>query len=46
MNCDSVAAYEPCLLEGSCLLKPLWSLVRDTVAYVLEQTTLADLVKG
>ena len=46
MSCASVTAYEPCLLEGSCLLKPLWSLVRDTIAYVLEQTTLADLLKG
>ncbi|MCI2256307.1 Rrf2 family transcriptional regulator [Domibacillus sp. PGB-M46] len=46
MSCASVTAYEPCLLEGSCLLKPLWALVRDTIAYVLEQTTLEDLLKG
>ncbi|MEM1505475.1 Rrf2 family transcriptional regulator [Domibacillus sp. 8LH] len=46
MSCASVTAYEPCQLEGSCLLKPLWALVRDTIAYVLEQTTLEDLLKG
>lgn len=46
MSCASVTAYEPCPLEGSCLLKPLWALVRDTIAYVLEQTTLEDLLKG
>ncbi|WNS78338.1 Rrf2 family transcriptional regulator [Domibacillus sp. DTU_2020_1001157_1_SI_ALB_TIR_016] len=46
MSCASVTAYEPCQLEGSCLLKPLWTLVRDTIAYVLEQTTLEDLLKG
>jgi len=44
MSCASVTAYEPCALEGTCLLKPLWTLVRDTVAQVLDQTTLADLL--
>lgn len=46
MSCASVTAYEPCALEKTCLLKPLWTLVRDTIAYVLEQTTLDDLLKG
>ncbi|WP_050183467.1 RrF2 family transcriptional regulator [Domibacillus robiginosus] len=46
MSCASITAYEPCQLEGSCLLKPLWALVRDTIAFVLEQTTLEDLLKG
>jgi len=46
MSCASVTAYEPCRLEAGCLLKPLWVLVRDTVARVLDQTTLADLLEG
>lgn len=45
MGCASITAYEPCSLESSCLLKPLWVLVRDTVAQVLDQTTLADLLE-
>jgi Rrf2 family protein len=45
MSCASVTAYEPCPLEAGCLLKPLWTLVRDTVAHVLDQTTLADLLE-
>jgi Rrf2 family protein len=45
MSCASVTAYEPCELEAGCLLKPLWTLVRDTVAQVLDQTTLADLLE-
>jgi Rrf2 family protein len=45
MSCASVTAYEPCQLEAGCLLKPLWTLVRDTVAHVLDQTTLADLLE-
>lgn len=44
MACASITQYEPCPLEGSCQLKPLWSLVRDTIAYVLERTTLEDLL--
>ncbi|MET3292606.1 Rrf2 family transcriptional regulator [Brevibacillus fluminis] len=45
MNCASVTAYEQCPLEAECMLKPLWTLVRDTVSFVLDQTTLDDLVK-
>ncbi|MFM1655116.1 RrF2 family transcriptional regulator [Brevibacillus sp. B_LB10_24] len=45
MSCASVTAYEPCQLEADCLLKPLWTLVRDTVAHVLDQTSLADLLE-
>ncbi|KKK38609.1 BadM/Rrf2 family transcriptional regulator [Mesobacillus campisalis] len=44
MGCASLTKYEPCQLEAGCQLKPLWSLVRDTIAYVLERTTLADLL--
>lgn len=44
MGCTSVTAYVPCPLEEGCLLKPLWKVVRDTVAHVLEQTTLDDLL--
>ncbi|OLO27041.1 transcriptional regulator [Alkalihalophilus pseudofirmus] len=46
MGCVSVTSYEPCSLESSCSLKPLWGLVRDTVAHVLENITLEDLVKN
>ncbi|GAA5344254.1 BadM/Rrf2 family transcriptional regulator [Planifilum fimeticola] len=46
MGCVSVTAYEPCPLEEGCLLKPLWALIRDTVARLLEQTTLDDLLRG
>ncbi|MGM0875613.1 MAG: RrF2 family transcriptional regulator [Bacillota bacterium] len=44
MSCASITKYEPCPLETGCQLKPLWSLVRDTIAYVLERTTLEDLL--
>ncbi|WP_134703416.1 Rrf2 family transcriptional regulator [Ammoniphilus sp. YIM 78166] len=44
MGCASITAYEPCSLEPKCLLKPLWTLVRDTISHVLEQTTLHDLL--
>ncbi|GGA32140.1 AsnC family transcriptional regulator [Kroppenstedtia guangzhouensis] len=43
MGCVSVTAYDPCPLEKGCLLKPLWALIRDTVAHLLENTTLDDL---
>ncbi|MFC4076294.1 RrF2 family transcriptional regulator [Salinithrix halophila] len=46
MGCVSVTAYESCPLEGDCLLKPLWALVRDTVARLLDHTTLDDLLMG
>jgi Rrf2 family protein len=45
MGCASITKYKPCELEAGCLLKPLWSLVRDTIAYVLERTTLEDIVE-
>lgn len=44
MGCVSVTAYDPCPLEEACLLKPLWALVRDTMARLLEETTLDDLL--
>ncbi|MGJ7912682.1 RrF2 family transcriptional regulator [Neobacillus sp. LXY-1] len=46
MGCASITKYEPCQLETICRLKPLWSLVRDTIAYVLDQTTLEDLLEN
>ncbi|MEQ2525908.1 Rrf2 family transcriptional regulator [Bacillaceae bacterium CLA-AA-H227] len=46
MGCASITKYEPCTLEGGCQLKPLWTLVRDTIAYVLERTTLEDLLQN
>ncbi|MFC7391828.1 RrF2 family transcriptional regulator [Scopulibacillus cellulosilyticus] len=46
MSCVSVTSYEPCPLEGHCLLKPLWALVRDTIARLLDKTTLEHLLKG
>lgn len=46
MGCTSVTAYESCSLEPGCLLKPLWALIRDTIAQVLEQTSLDDLLQG
>ncbi|HJV46049.1 MAG TPA: Rrf2 family transcriptional regulator [Bacillota bacterium] len=45
MGCVSETAYEACLLEPNCLLKPLWKRVRDQIAFVLDQTTLADLLE-
>lgn len=45
MGCVSVKSYEPCNLENGCLLKPLWRLVRDTVAHVLENITLEDILQ-
>jgi Rrf2 family protein len=46
MGCVSLSAYDPCPLEEGCQLKPLWALVRDTVAHVLDRTTLLDLLEG
>ncbi|MBA4602669.1 RrF2 family transcriptional regulator [Thermoactinomyces mirandus] len=45
MGCVSVTAYDPCPLEEKCLLKPLWTLIRDTVSQLLENTTLNDLLE-
>ncbi|MEC1756079.1 RrF2 family transcriptional regulator [Schinkia azotoformans] len=46
MGCVSITSYESCPIEAGCLLKPLWALVRDTVANLLDHTTLNDLLKG
>ncbi|PLR83005.1 transcriptional regulator [Bacillus canaveralius] len=46
MGCVSITSYESCPLEEGCLLKPLWALVRDTVADLLDHTTLKDLLDG
>ncbi|MBA4495518.1 RrF2 family transcriptional regulator [Paenactinomyces guangxiensis] len=45
MPCVSVSQYEPCELEPGCLLQPLWAKVRDTIAEVLDQTSLKDLLE-
>jgi Rrf2 family protein len=46
MGCVSITSYESCPLEAGCMLKPLWALVRDTVAELLDNTTLKDLLDG
>lgn len=46
MGCASMTRYEPCELEAGCLLKPLWILIREVIAQVLEQTTLQNLLDG
>ncbi|MFS0864357.1 RrF2 family transcriptional regulator [Fredinandcohnia sp. 179-A 10B2 NHS] len=46
MGCVSVTSYESCPLEVGCMLKPLWAMVRDTVAELLDNTTLADILSG
>lgn len=47
MSCVSLTAYEYCPLEDqACLLQPLWRLVRDVVADLLDQTTLENLLSG
>jgi Rrf2 family protein len=46
MSCASITKYEPCALEAGCQLKPLWTLIRETIAFVLERTTLDDLLKN
>jgi Rrf2 family cysteine metabolism transcriptional repressor len=44
IDCVSVTAHEVCPHERTCSLKWLWKEVRDSVAEILERTTLADLV--
>ncbi|MBX6377667.1 MAG: Rrf2 family transcriptional regulator [Clostridia bacterium] len=44
MTCVSQTAYEPCPLEPSCLLRPLWLDIRNVVADILDHTSLADLM--
>lgn len=46
MGCVSITSYEACPLEETCLLKPLWTLIRDSIAQLLDQTTLAHLLEG
>jgi Rrf2 family protein len=47
MGCVSITSYEYCPLEDNgCLLNPLWALIRDVVADLLDHTTLKDLVEG
>ncbi|MDQ0218771.1 Rrf2 family transcriptional regulator [Peribacillus cavernae] len=45
MSCVSITSYEYCPLEDQgCMLKPLWALIRDEVADLLDHTTLQDLL--
>ncbi|MFK9091477.1 RrF2 family transcriptional regulator [Bacillus salipaludis] len=46
MGCVSITSYESCPLEEGCLLKPLWALIRDKIAELLDNTTLYDLLEG
>ncbi|WP_042356144.1 RrF2 family transcriptional regulator [Bacillus rubiinfantis] len=47
MSCVSITSYEYCPLEDkACVLKPLWGLIRDVVADLLDHTTLKDLLEG
>jgi Rrf2 family protein len=47
MSCVSITSYEYCPLEdANCLLKPLWALIRDVIAELLDHTTLKDLLEG
>jgi len=46
MGCVSITSYESCPLEEGCLLKPLWGLIRDKIAELLDNTTLYDLLEG
>ncbi|MBN6889524.1 Rrf2 family protein [Cytobacillus horneckiae] len=47
MSCVSITAYEYCPLEDQgCLLKPLWALIREEVALILDRTTLHDILEG
>jgi len=47
MSCVSITAYEYCPLEdNNCLLKPLWALIRDMVAELLDHTSLKDLLES
>ena len=46
MGCVSISSYESCPLEEGCLLKPLWALIRDKIAELLDNTTLYDLLEG
>lgn len=46
MGCVSITSYESCPLEEGCLLRPLWALIRDKIAELLDNTTLYDLLEG
>lgn len=37
MTCASITQYKPCPIEEGCLLKPLWSLIRDATFYILDK---------
>ncbi|MDR4886747.1 Rrf2 family transcriptional regulator [Fredinandcohnia sp. QZ13] len=46
MGCVSITSYESCPLEVGCLLKPLWALIRDKIAELLDHTSLNDILEG
>ncbi len=41
-----VPSAHPCQRELSCLSKPLWERLRDSVSQVMDSVTLADLCQG
>lgn len=45
IHCVSVSAYEQCPRESVCGLKWLWKRVRDSIADILDSTTVADVVQ-
>jgi Rrf2 family protein len=48
ISCVSEIAYEPCGCPDmeACGLRRVMQEVRDTVAQIMERTTLADLIRG
>jgi len=46
MSCVSITAYKACPLEENCSLKPLWALIRDSIANLLDRISLKDLIDG
>ncbi|MEK4199232.1 RrF2 family transcriptional regulator [Cytobacillus sp. FSL K6-0265] len=45
MSCVSITAYEYCPLEDQgCVLQPLWALLREEIAFILDQVSLQDLI--
>jgi len=42
--CVSESSYQACDFEPQCVLKPVWSRVRQAVAGIVDSVTFADLV--
>ena len=47
VSCVSQTAYRPCTCpdQSRCALRPTWLEVRNAIAQVLDNTTMADLVE-